>query len=75
MLTGNAGKDFDTLVNRLVRLVDVLINLLSVYVNQCIVHPALMPSQPVTRRYPQLTEWLKVLRQLGHLVKLHIKHS
>ena len=69
-LTGNSSEDFATLVYRLVRLVDIFIDLLGINLNQCVVHPAVVPSQPVADCYPQLTEWLKVFHQFVHLVKL-----
>ena len=71
-LTWYPAEHLDTLVNRLVRLRHVLVNLLGVDVDQWVVHPTLMPSQPVARRDPQQSERLKVLQQLAHLLKLHI---
>jgi len=73
-LTWYSLEDLDTLVDRLVRIRHVLVHLLGIDVRERIIHPAVVPPQPVARSNPQHPERLKVLRQLGHFVKLNVAH-
>ena len=69
-LTWDVGEDLYRLVHDFEGIVDILLNGLGINRGQWVVHPALVPSQPVRDRDPQVAEGIKVLNKLGQLVVL-----
>lgn len=66
-LTWHLLEESDRLVHSLEGFIDVLLHLLRVDSIQRIVHPALVPPQPIRNRDPQVSEWLKFLHKFGQL--------
>ena len=51
-------------MHRLVGVIDVLLHRLRIDARQWIMHPAVVPLQPVGHCDPQVLEWLKVFDEL-----------
>lgn len=58
-------------MHRLVSVVDVLLDDLCVDGGERVVHPRLVPADPVRHGDPQVPERLKLFDQLAQLVVLH----
>lgn len=69
-LTRDVVENLHRFVHGLVRLIDVLLQLLSIDRGERVVHPGLMPADPVRAGHPEIPEWLKVLHKLSQLVIL-----
>ena len=64
-----------TLVHGLEGIVNIVSQELGVNVDQWVIHPCLMPLQPVSCRDPQVLERLKLTSQLPDLVILHTERQ
>lgn len=68
--TWNFGEELGRFVHRFVGFVDVLLDAFRVDAGEGVVHPRLVPAQPVRRRQPQVLERLELFRQTTQLVVL-----
>ena len=69
------GKDLDRFVHRFVRITNVLFHILSIDAGERIIHPTLVPSEPIRSCNPQVAEWFKVLHQLREFIVLAKKRD
>ena len=60
----------DTLVHGLEGTANVGSQQLWVNVDEGVIHPRLMPLQPVSHRHPEVLVWVKVTQQLANFVIL-----
>jgi hypothetical protein len=68
--TWNISEDLDGLMHCFVSVVYILLDGLCINRHQWIVHPTLVPAQPIRSRYPKVTEWLKVFDKLVQFIIL-----
>ncbi len=63
----------DTLVHDLEGAVDIGGKELRVNVDEGVIHPGLVPLEPISSSYPQILERLKFSVELTHLVILYMR--
>lgn len=69
-LTWNVLEYLHRLVHRFVGIVDILLDRLRVDACQRVVHPTVIPLEPVGHCDPQVLEWLKVLEEFWEFLIL-----
>ena len=71
LFTWYISKDLDRFVHRFVGITNVLFHILSIDAGKRIIHPTLVPSEPVRSCNPQVAERFEVFHQLREFIVLY----